>query len=236
MSVDMSTGKSVGVVVPVLNEEKVIAANLDQLLRDPAIAAVVVVDGGSTDATLMEVHKQRRKHPDRLLQIDSAPGRGRQMNAGAQHLQTDWLLFHHADSILPSNAGSMLAGLPEAIVWGGFRHRFNPSNWKLAVVSALHNFRCRTSGVVYGDQSMFVRRSFFFELGGFAQAGLEDLDFSDRALALKKSHLLPACVDTASRKFTQIGEFKALAQVISIILRYERQRKLGNDSFFKNYR
>ena len=83
---------------------------------------------------------------------------------------------------------------------------------------------------------MFVRRRFFLDVGGFDEFGLEDLQFSDRALASAASHLLPAYVQTASRKFMQIGEFKALMQVFSIILRYERQKKVGNDDFFRNYR
>ncbi len=231
-----STDHSVGVVIPTLNEEKVIAHNLSALLRDPAITQVVVVDGGSTDNTQAKVAAFARCKPDRVSLITSPPGRGTQMNAGARHLDTEWLIFHHADSLLPDPAGELIAALPSEVAWGGFRHRFMPNNWKLSLVSALHNFRCRVSGVVYGDQSMFVRRRFFTEAGGFDEFGLEDLQFSDTALATAPSHLLPAYVETDSRKFRQIGEFKALRQVISIILRYERQKKVGHESFFKNYR
>ena len=231
-----SPDNSIGVVIPTLNEEKVIAQNLSALLRDPAITKIVVADGGSTDRTHAEVAALAEQAPERVSLITSAPGRGTQMNAGARQLDTEWLLFHHADSLLPDEAGQLIASLSPEIAWGGFSHRFAPNNWKLSIVSALHNFRCRTTGVVYGDQSMFVRRRFFADAGGFDEFGLEDLQFSDTALERAPSHLLPAYVQTESRKFTQIGEFKALLQVLSIIRRYERQRKLGHESFFRDYR
>ena len=43
-------------------------------------------------------------------------------------------------------------------------------------------------------------------------------------------------VCTDARKFMQIGEFKALGQVASILWRYERQRRVGNETFFRPYR
>ena len=65
---------------------------------------------------------------------------------------------------------------------------------------------------------------------------VEDLEFSDRALERARSHLLDAAVTTDSRKFRQLGEFRALAHVLSIIVRYQRERRIGNEKFFKDYR
>lgn len=229
---------TVGVVIPTLNEEKVIGRNLAALLLDPQIQQIVVVDGGSTDCTQKIVTDmiQSELDPQKLRWQSSVSGRGCQMNAGAQLLTTEWIVFHHADSLLPKQAGRCVSDLPETISWGGISHQFHPGNWKLDFISALHSYRCRRSGVVYGDQSMFVRKTFFDALDGFNESELEDLKFSDHALTSCPSHLLPQRVKTESRKFRQIGEFRALAQTISIILRYERKRHVGHEKFFENFR
>ncbi|MEM7099699.1 MAG: TIGR04283 family arsenosugar biosynthesis glycosyltransferase [Pseudomonadota bacterium] len=225
---------SVSVVVPVLNEIEALPVNLERLLSDTMITEVIVVDGGSRDGT--QAFLEQFSDEPRIQVISSRPGRGRQMNAGAQLASGDWLLFHHADSILCPGAVSRIAELPESVKWGGFKHQFGPTNWKLKMISALHNWRWSLTGVVYGDQSMFVHRDLFFALEGFTEADMEDLEFSDRALGLSQSCLLDLPVITSSRKFTQIGELKALAQVIVILWRYERSRRIGHERFFLPYR
>ena len=225
---------SVCVIIPVLNESRALPENLWRLLRDDSIAQIVVVDGGSSDGTV-EFLDSVREHP-KLTWTTAAAGRGSQMHAGAQLSNCEWLIFHHADSLLPKGAGDLLEAQPPQVQWGGFTHQFIPSNWKLRLISRLHNWRCRHTGVVYGDQSMFVRRNFYNRVGGFIFDGLEDLVFSDQALLMAPSVLLVQAVQTSSRKFRQIGEFRALAQVLSIIWRYQRSRNVGNDSFFKSYR
>ncbi len=223
----------VSVVVPALNEIRALPDTLDQLLGDAELAQIIVADGGSSDGT--DDYVRSLQNP-RVSLVRSPRGRGPQMNAGAAGANGDWLLFHHADTRLPARAGSLLQNLPSDVQWGGFRHQFSHGNWKLRMISGLHNWRCRRTGVMYGDQSMFVRRSLFDSIGGFAATGLEDLQFSDAALLRAPSHLMEAAVVTDSRKFRQIGELRALCQVLSIIWRYERHRKLGNAVFFEPYR
>ncbi len=223
--------KSLSVVIPALNEAEALPGNIEALRSQEAIGEIIVVDGGSTDGTDDLVAAMPEVQ---LLRSDA--GRGRQMNAGARAATGDWLLFHHADTRLPAEAGALIASLDDTVRWGGFQHRFSEANWKLNLISWLHNYRCRQTGVIYGDQSMFVRRAFFFEAGAFAEEGLEDLMFSDAALALAPSRLLEAEVVTDSRKFRQIGEFRALVHVLSIIRRYEKDRRLANERFFQNYR
>ena len=228
----ISSDSGLSVIVPALNEIEALPDNLRALASDPEIDEIIVVDGGSDDGTREFV---RRFPGVRLIETD--PGRGLQMNTGARNATGEWLLFHHADTRLPAGAARLIKALdPEENVWGGFRHRFSHTNWKLRLVSSLHNFRCRQTGVIYGDQSMFVRKAFFRRVGEFAEQGIEDLMFSDDALKHARSCLLPAEVTTDSRKFRQIGELRALAHVLSIIVRYERERRIGNERFFENYR
>ena len=87
------------IIMPVLDEGEGIAAALDALalLRSLGIE-VIVVDGGSRDATI----QRARLRADRVI---AAPrGRGLQMNAGAREASGDVLLFLHADTRLPADA------------------------------------------------------------------------------------------------------------------------------------
>jgi glycosyltransferase involved in cell wall biosynthesis len=96
-------------------------------------------------------------------------GRASQMNVGATFATEEWLLFLHADKILPDGALMRLNGMEadRTIQAGGFMHRFSGNDWRLKLISFLDNFRCRHSRIIYGDQALFVRRSLFQRLDGF---------------------------------------------------------------------
>jgi len=226
---------SISVIVPALNEEQVMSDLLEHLLAQPDLNECIVVDGGSSDQTVEIVNQA---DDPRVQLVRSRPGRGAQMNAGARQATGDLLLFHHADTRLEEGSLAALATAarnPE-LVWGGFLHRFTNANWKLRFISALHNFRFRQTGVVYGDQSMFVRRRFFAKIGGFSEQPLEDMLFSDQALAQTEAHRMDQFVTTDSRKFVQMGEFKGLIEVLRIILRYQFNRSFASEAFFAPYR
>ena len=226
---------SISVIVPALNEQQVMPALLDHLLSHPDLSECIVVDGGSSDGTVQIV---KQTNDPRAQLVHSRPGRGVQMNAGARKATGDLLLFHHADTRLEEGALAALATTarnPE-LVWGGFLHRFTNANWKLRFISALHNFRFRRTGVVYGDQSMFVRRTYFAQIGGFSEQPLEDMMFSDQALEQANPHRMDQFVTTDSRKFVQMGEFRGLIEVLRIILRYQFNRSFASEAFFAPYR
>ncbi len=225
----------ISVVIPTLNEALALPANLTSVLTNRQVLECIVVDGGSRDGTCAYVDSL---NDPRVTLLHSPPGRGLQMNKGASQAQGDMLLFHHADTQLTATNFAELGhacNQPE-VLWGGFSHQFSEPNWKLNLVSWLHNFRFHRTGVVYGDQSMFIRRDFFQRVGGFAEEELEDLDFSDRAIEISQSTKLVTHVVTDSRKFVQIGELRALAHVVAIILRYQWERRTANERFFEPYR
>src|SRR5215470_2450066 len=91
------------IIMPVLNEGESITAALDALADLRALGSeVIVVDGGSRDATIQRAWLRA----DRVI---SAPrGRAVQMNAGVAKASGDVLLFLHADTRLPHDADHVL--------------------------------------------------------------------------------------------------------------------------------
>ena len=218
----------ISIVLPVLNEERALPATLARVCEQAGAWEAIVVDGGSADATVAIA----RSFPG--IEVIEAPrGRARQMNAGARVARGEWLLFLHADTLLPPDGLARIAALPAAAHAGCFRQRFSGDDRRLAAISRLHNFRCGVTGVMYGDQAMFVRRRVFEDLGGFPDVEiLEDVIFTERLAALGRPILVPVDVVTDSRKFVQMGIFRSLARCLAILLCYELRLPIPARRFF----
>lgn len=228
----------ISVVIPCLNEEKALPKTLSSLVEQRHLSEVIIVDGGSDDNTFAVAKSYQDSLPSLTL-INAARGRGSQMNAGAQMAKAEWLLFLHADTELPPDGLSVLhqAVSNRNIEIGCFRHRFSGQHWSLRLISLLHNWRFRMSGIIYGDQAMFVKRSLFLRLGGFPEQLVEDILFSEKAIQHRcHPRMLAAAVTTDSRKFEQIGVWRALAQVMCIRRQYRQGQAIHQPEFFRNYR
>lgn len=206
----------VSVIIPTYNEEKALPATLEALYRQKGAYEVIVVDGGSSDCT-RDIAKAENR-----LRFESAPkGRAVQMNAGARLARGEWLLFLHADTLLPKNAVCRLNNLENdpAYQAGGFRHSFSGPDWRLRIISRLDNIRAGLTRIMYGDQGLFVRRRLFKLLGGFPeQPLLEDLLFCKKLKRVTRPVLFDQYVVTDSRKFVQIGIWRSFAHCLIILL------------------
>lgn len=224
----------ISVVMPVYQEERALPETLRSLLAQPGEYEVLVVDGGSTDRTCELVRAETRA---RLFR--ATKGRAFQMNEGAAHARGEWLLFLHADTVLPSGALQRLNDLEAepSVQAGGFLHRFSGDDWRLCLISFLDNVRCARSRIIYGDQAMFVRRSLFERLGGFPpQPILEDVAFCERLIKVASPVLLSPPVVTDSRKFVQMGVWRSFLRVLLIILHVEFHLPVLPRAFFQDVR
>src|SRR6266487_3136988 len=191
------------IIMPVLDEGEGIAAALDALADLRALGTeVIVVDGGSRDATI----QRARPRADRVI---SAPrGRALQMNAGAEKACGDVLLFLHADTRLPADADHIvLNGLARSgRAWGRFDVKIDGDSPLLIAVAWLMNIRSRLTGIATGDQAIFVRRDAFRSVGGFPAIPLmEDIALSKRLKRASRPLCLRACAVTSGRRWDKNG-------------------------------
>ena len=163
----------ISVIIPTLNEEHWLAQTL-RLLRTQRPHQIIVVDGGSVDGTLQAA-------ADADLVLQGTRGRAAQMNAGAARARGDVLLFLHADCSLETGAlteTERLLGRQKTIA-GCFRMTVRAHSWLYRAIEACATARVRLTGIIYGDQGLFLRRKYFERLGGFPALRLmEDLFFS----------------------------------------------------------
>jgi rSAM/selenodomain-associated transferase 2 len=224
----------ISVIIPAFNEELALPDTLEALARQTGEFETILVDGGSSDAT----REIAAGAPGARL-VEAAKGRAIQMNAGAAHARGEWLLFLHADTLLPDNALVEIASLPGHVSAGGFRHRFSGSGRALRLISIADNIRCRSTRIIYGDQAMFIRRRLFESLGGFPELErLEDVYFCERLVEECEPVLLASEVITDSRKFVQHGVWRSLVRVLVIQLCVELGRPIprGALGFFEDVR
>ena len=200
---DRPTTPAIACILPTLNEARVLPSTLDALAPHANSIQIIVADGGSQDGTLGIARRSQ------CQVVESDPGRGVQMNAGAREANASILLFLHADTILPPNAVDEIESIlsDPSVIAGSFRLTFDRDDPLLNVYSACSSFNlgCLT----YGDQGLFLRTRTFRELGGFKPYPfLEDVEFQSRLRRHGRFVKSSSPVVTSARRFTRHGVIK----------------------------
>ena len=202
---------TISVIIPTLNEEASLPRTL-ACLSSSALTEIIIVDGGSTDGTLNLAQEFCARTVNARI-ITAPRGRARQMNEGAKVSQGEILLFLHADTQLPEQAGQVIesALAKHTAVGGRFNVRFDsPSAWG-RVISSFMNHRSRLTGIATGDQAIFVRRHVFELLRGFSEIPLmEDIEFSGRLQQAGRTVALRDSVVTSFRRWDAEGPLRTI--------------------------
>lgn len=216
----------VAVILPVLNEAARLEQALAALIEDQQFDELIVVDGGSTDASVETVCKfMSPDEPDMQpvpVLIQSPRGRALQMHVGAQAAQADVLLFLHADCALPPGAADDIRDAVEAgHAWGRFDVRLSGRHFLLRAVERLMNWRSRLTGIATGDQAVFVRRDVYQMLGGYAPLPLmEDIEFSARLKWIGRPACPPGPVLASSRRWEKHGIIRTILMMWTLRFLY----------------
>ncbi len=168
----------ISIIIPTLNEEVHIEQLLSHLLENSLaenVKEIIVVDGGSTDNTealvkkVLDSFSKTENILTNIKFITSTKGRAKQMNTGAKIATGNILYFLHADSFPPKNFDQLIVSeVQKGNDAGCFKMKFNSSHWWLKLAGWLTQFSWKIARG--GDQSQFITKSLFNDIGGFDES------------------------------------------------------------------
>ena len=207
----------VSVIIPVWRDAGPLSALLDRL-HPLARYDVIVVNGDAGDPALEPV---RRAWPA-VRWVDSAPGRGRQMNAGAERATGRWLLFLHADARLHDGWFDEIQRAADTDAVGGcYRLEIDSPRWQARLIERGVRWRARRLGLAYGDQGLFIRRDLFRALGGYrAMPVMEDADLVRRMRRHGRLRYSSIAVSVSARRWERDGWMRRTVSNVRILLLY----------------
>ena len=193
------------VVIPALNEAGTLPLLLADLGTWPRDLEILVVDGGSSDATAAA----SRNGGARLLR-SPASGRGQQLRWGAAQTHGPWLLVLHADSRLPTgwvDAVTAVLERPDAETQAWyFDFKVSGTRPMLRLLEQAVAWRSRWRQRPYGDQGLLIHRGLYTAVGGYRPIPLmEDLDLVQRLAARSRLRRIGHPLITSGRRWQRQG-------------------------------
>jgi rSAM/selenodomain-associated transferase 2 len=206
----------ISVVIPTLNSAQTLAQTFASLVSPTVsglVREVIVTDGGSTDETIAIAEAAGAKI------VTGAKGRGQQLARGAAEAKEPFLLFLHSDTGLEPGwdaevtplvegalAGEPMRGVPgEAKFAAAFRFLLKDHSRRARLLEKLVALRCAFLKAPYGDQGLLISRSFYDEVGGFADIALmEDVDLV-RRIGRRRIVMLRSAALTSADKYQRSG-------------------------------
>src|SRR5438105_11478855 len=195
----------ISIIVPMLNEAASIERFLRCLRERAGDAEVIIVDGGSGDATV----DLARNHCDRCLH--SPRGRAVQMNAGARAASRDILWFVHSDCEVPAGCLQQISDVfcqPE-VVGGFFRIRIPNKHLVYRLTDSFAHYAGLLLRMRFGDHGFFCRRTAFEKIGGFPEVPLmEDAEFFRKLRRVGRIAIIPSRLISSPRRYEEIGPWR----------------------------
>lgn len=172
----------VSFVIPAHNESAILARCIDHLRRnkDYIVHEIIVVLSSETN----DESEQLLSRMSIRWAKSQATSRAIQMNEGARLASGNVICFVHADVCLPINSITFIAScLKDGYKAGYFSYRFD----KISPLLKINARLTRKDGLFSGggDQSLFIFKKTFEQLGGYDESCviMEDFEFFDRLKA-----------------------------------------------------
>lgn len=209
---------SLSIIIPCRNDATALAETLPQIMAGLLPGDEVIVADFSADEASTVVARQ---HGVIVVRCEK-PGRGSQMRDGAAAAQGNVLVFSHADTQLSAAhlaaIRTHLTHLPD-IPAGAFFKDIPAHYPAWAWANPLVRWWMGKWGVVYGDQSVFLRREFYDAVGGMpALPIMEDVALSRKLRRAPGFRLIDPPLRTSLRRFARRGRFWTRLQNIFYVL------------------
>ncbi|PIR22257.1 MAG: glycosyl transferase [Deltaproteobacteria bacterium CG11_big_fil_rev_8_21_14_0_20_45_16] len=221
----------ISIVIPVLNEERIIHRNISVFTELATVCDLIFVDGGSVDKG-GELPLVR----GRILGCEK--GRARQMNAGAREARNDILLFLHADNTVSSEVVENIEKeiRQNGAVGGCLTQQIDKKGVIFRIIESQGNNRARRTKIFYGDQGIFVRKDVFERLGGFPEVPIfEDVLFTRKLRHEGKTVVLPDKIMVSARRWEKRGVVRTTFMFNTLLIMFkmgyplEKTKKLYED-------
>lgn len=208
----------ISIIIPTFNEEERIGLLLRHLKKycTGKPHEIIIADGESTDRTVLIAERSGAK-----VVHCSKKGRAVQMNEGAKHARGSILYFLHADSTPPQNFITEIKhAFSQGYQSGCFQLAFDDSHPILKFYGWCTRFRLTVFR--FGDQSLFVEKTLFQEVGGFDESltVMEDQKIVRNLKKVSQFYLSEQTVTTSARRYKINGVIRLQGVFFLIVLLY----------------
>lgn len=223
----------ISIIIPIFNEVDAIhrlLLHIENSISKTISYEIIVVDGGSTDGSQTTQNLNQK-----VKLIQSEKGRAKQLNVGADNAVGNILYFLHCDSFPPKNFDLEIQNqIQKGNQAGCFRMKFDYSHpvlWVSQWFTRINHISCRG-----GDQSLFVTKALFNNIGGYDENYIiyEDNEIIKRLYLQKQFVVIPKQLITSARRYRENGVWQLQYHFTVIHLK----RRLGHslESMLDYYR
>ncbi|KPQ13845.1 MAG: rSAM/selenodomain associated family 2 glycosyltransferase [Algoriphagus marincola HL-49] len=187
------------VIIPCINEEANLQALVPLLKKELAEHdyEIIVVDATSKDFS----EEICQKHAVTFIRVERS-SRAVQMNRGAELAHGDTLYFVHADTRpRPGFYEDIRMAIADGKIAGCYRYRFDSNQLLLKINAWFTRFNGLLSGG--GDQTLFIKKEIFEEMGGFNEQFciMEDFELVKRLKNKYQFYIIPKSIRVSARKY-----------------------------------
>jgi glycosyltransferase involved in cell wall biosynthesis len=221
MKDQVSSLKSIGIIIPTYNDYEELANTIPRLIQFWDRKDIMIVDASNDDRILK--FAQQYEIPACTSPIKQ---RASQMNLGAKKMNHDILLFLHADTQIPKNSAALISSaIGNGNIGGAFYRVFDSPSLLLYFTCLLSKLRGILTGIFLGDQAIFIVRKCFDNLGRYPFIdSFEDLEISLKMKEFGKTHLITTPIISSARRFQRKGPLPQTLLDLWATIKYFQER------------